>query len=380
VRGVSERFLTTLRGGHVAVFRARVCETFQTGVNPAGTEIPVTGGDVKYSATADVRSTLDLVTATAWPRAASDLLAPYGNEIYVERGLSYGNGQHEWVGLGYFRIDTPEQDQVPDGVVSISGQDRWAGIVAAKFLQPRQFRGTAVRGDLVELLVTEVYPDAVIEWDDVVLRDGTIGRTVVAEEGRAETLRDFITSLGKVGYFDHRGVFVIKTPPAVSGAPAWTIDAGRNGVLVEMSRGLTREGVYNAVVATGEAADTTAPPRAVAYNLDPNSPTYYRGRFGPVPRFYSSPFMTTTAQCLNAAKGLLRQQLGLPYQVDLSSIANPALEPYDVLRVRYPKRSRSRSLRTETHVVDEITVPLDPAEPVAMKTRQRQIELIGDEA
>jgi hypothetical protein len=377
MRGVSDRFLSTLRGSHLAVFRARVCDTFQTGVTPTGVEIPVTGGDVKYSATAAVRSTLDLTTSASWPRTATDLVTPYGNELFVERGIAYGNGQNEWVGLGYFRIDTPEQDQAPDGPVSIAAQDRMAGIVDARFLTPRQFAGTLTRGALVALLVTEVYPAAVIEWDDTAVRDGLVGRTVIAEDDRAAALQDFITSLGKVGYFDHRGVFVVRTPPSVAGAPAWTIDAGRDGVLVEMARSLTREGVYNAVVATGEAGDTTAPARAVAYNLDPRSPTYYLGRFGPVPRFYSSPFLTTNAQCQTAAEGLLRQQLGLPYQVELSAVPNPALEPFDVVSARYPKKSRSRSLRTETHVIDEVTIPLELAQPVKLKTRQRQLELIG---
>jgi hypothetical protein len=48
-----------------------------------------------------------------------------------------------------------------------------------------------------------------------------------------------------------------------------------------------------------------------------------------------------------------------------------------VLGVAYPKTSRSRALLTETHVVDEATVPLTPDEPVKLKTREQQTELIG---
>ena len=383
MRAVSAKFLETLRGSHLAVFRARVVTPGfpYIGTDPPGTEINITGGDVKSSATAQVRSTLSLTTDTAWPKTATDLLAPYGQEIYVERGIAYGNGQREFVGLGYFRIDTPEQDEVPDGEITISGQDRMAGIVDAEFLAPRQFPGTWTNGQLVEALIWEVYPNgAIIEWDDTDVRDDTVGRTVIAEDDRAGTLRDLVTSLGKIGYFDHRGVFAIKTPPSTTGAASWTIDAGRDGVLVQMSRGLTREGVKNAVVATGEAGDTTAPARAVAYNLDPTSPTYWLGSFGPVPRKYSSPFITTNAQALTAATSILRQYLGLPYQVALSSIANPALEPYDVLAVRYPKTARSRTLRTEKHVIDEVTIPLVPTSPVTLKTREQQAELIGDTA
>lgn len=377
MRPVSAQFLETLRGAHLAVFRARVCTTYQTGTNPTGTAVGIEAGDVKSSATADIRSTLSLTTSEPWPQASTDLLAPYGNEIYVERGIAYGNGQREFVGLGYFRIDTPEQDETPDGPVTIAGSDRMAGIRDARFLAPRQFAKTLTRGQLVTTLITEVYPAAVIEWDSTVVRDGTVGRSIVAEQDRAATLKDFITSLGKVGYFDYRGVFVVKTPPPVTGAAAWTVDAGQGGVLVQMSRGLTREGVCNAVVATGEAGDTTAPARGVALNLDPTSPTYYRGRFGPVPMFYSSPFLTTNAQALAAATALLRKQLGLPYQVELTSIPNPALEPYDVVAVKYPQTSRSRSLRTETHVLDEVTIPLTPGAPVKLQTREQQNDLIG---
>lgn len=377
MRAVSPQFLETLRGSHLSVARARVCTSFQSGTNPPGTEIPVTGGNVKASATANIRATLDLSTSQAWPTSASSLLVPYGQEIYVERGISYGNGQREFVGLGYFRIDTPEQDEVPAGEITISGSDRMAGIVDARFLAPRQFASTLTNGQLVTTLVTEVYPAATITWDDTAVRDDTINRTIIAEEDRFGTLKDLVTSLGKIAYWDYRGFLVVKTPPSVTGVPQWTIDAGEDGVLINMSRGLTREGVYNVVVATGEAGDTTAPARGVAYNLDPASPTYYFGPFGPVPRFYSSPFLTTNAQALRAAQTLLRQQLGLPYQVELSSIANPALEPYDVLGVKYPQEARSRNLRTETHVIDTVTIPLTPKGPLTLGTREQQQELIG---
>lgn len=377
MRPVSAKFLDTLTGSHLAVFRATVCETFQSTTTPTGTEIEIIGGDVTSSASSVIRSTLSLTTSQSWPRLASDLLAPYGNELYVERGIAYGNGQREWVGLGYFRINTPEQDDTPDGPVTIQGTDRMAGIVDARFLAPRQFASTLTRGNLVSTLITEVYPSASISWDDTAVRDATVGRTIITEDDRSGTLNDLITSLGKVGYFRYDGVFRVETPPDITGAPEWTIAAGASGVLVQMSRSLTRERVYNAVVATGEAGDTTAPARAVSYNLDPDSATYYNGAFGPVPMFYSSPFLTTNAQAQTAADSLLRQQLGLPYQVSLASIANPALEPYDVIQVRYPKQSLSRTLRTETHVIDQVTIPLTPGGAVTLQTREQQTQLIG---
>lgn len=376
MRSVSDSFLSTLRGSHKAIFRARVCSTFQTGTDPVGVEIPIISGDVTSSATTDIRSTLQLTTSEEWPRLASDLLAPYGNEIYVERGIEFGNGLREWVGLGYYRINNPEQEETPNGPVDISASDRMAGIIDARFLYPRQFPSTATRGSVVNTLVREVYPSALTEWDDAGLRDGALGRTIVAERERFATLHDLVTSLGKIGYFDHRGIFVVRTANTVTGTPDWTVDAGAGGVLVKMSRAITREGIYNVVVASGEATDTRPPSFAAVADLSPTSPTRYGGRFGPVPRFYSSPFITTTAQARDAASVLLRKSLGLPYQVSLEAVPNPALEPDDVIRVRYP--SGPLSLRSEVHVIDTVTIPLDVGTPVTLRTRKQYGETIGD--
>lgn len=378
MRAVSDRFLRTLRGSHTMVSRALVCTTFQTGTTPAGTEIPIIDGDVLSAATSDIRATLNLTTSYEWPRNESGLLAPYGNEIYVERGIEYGNGQREMVGLGYFRINTPDQDEIPDGPIQITAVDRMAGIIDARFLAPRQFAAALTRGQVVQTLIAEVYPGAVIEWDSPAVRDAAVGRTITAERDRYATLRDLLTSLGRVGYFDHRGVFKISVPPTVTGTPSWTIDAGRNGVLVKMSRQITREGIYNAVAASGEATDTTPPVWAAVADLSPTSPTRWGGRFGQVPRFYSSPFITTVDQARSAASLILRKYLGLPYQVNLEAIANPALEPYDVVEAKYPRRTRSLSLRSEQHVLDTVKIGLAPESPVVLQTRKQYGEQIGD--
>lgn len=379
MRNVSTRFLAALRGSHRDVFRARVCTTFQTGTSPTGTEIPILSGDVQASAASDIRSTLSLTTEWPWPRRADDDLAPYGHEIYVERGIAYGNGNKEWVGLGYFRINAVSQSEVPEGAIEIDAADRMAGVIDARFLTPRQFPSTWTREQLVHTLVTEVYPDATIQWDDSGAAAATTGRNIVEERDRFKVLKDLITSAGKIGYFNHQGVFVVKTPQPLTGAPVWEVDAGRQGVLVEMSRAITREGIYNVVVASGEATDTTPPVTAIVADIDPTSPTRYGGPFGPVPRFYSSSFITTRDQASIAAASLLRTSLGLPYSIDLSSIANPALEPDDVIAVKYPKNSHVvQSLRTEKHIVDSVTIPLDPDNPVQIETRKQYGDTLGD--
>lgn len=378
MRPVSARFLSTLRGSHKVVFRAKVLTTYQSVVDPTGIEIPIVGGDVKSSSATAIRSTLNLTTSFKWPQDAVDLLAPYGNEISVARGISYGDGQSEMVPLGIFRIETCEQDEVPTGSITLTASDRMSGIIDARFLSPRQFPSTATRGQVVDALIKEVYPLAVIQWDDTALRDGYIGRTIISEQDRVKTLTDLVTSLGKIGYFDYRGIFVIRTPASLSSDPSWTVDAGHNGVLVNMARSITREGIYNVVVASGEATDSAPPTTAMVADLSRTSPTYYRGRFGPVPRFYTSPFITNSFQARDAAAVLLRKSLGLPYQVNLKSIANPALEPDDVISLAYPSSSSPGALRTETHVTDTVTIPLEASSAVELETRKQYGVEVGD--
>ncbi|MFD6770986.1 DUF5047 domain-containing protein [Micromonospora chalcea] len=369
MRPVSERFLRTVRGSHRMVAEARIVAPGQTGVDPAGTTIPILAGDVQVDGAAQVRSTLDLTTeGTMWPTRVDDLLAPYGNEAFVRRGIRYGNGVTEWVSLGYFRLYTPDQDRVPDGPIRIAARDRMSGIVDGRMVMPRVFPATTTYGQVVTSLVGEVYPWATVEWDDATA-DEQIGRQVIAEDDRYETLNDLVTSVGKVWWWDHRGILVIRTPPPLS-APVWDVNHGRGGVLMSLSRRLTREGVYNAVVATGEGADTARPARAVVVDNDPRSPTFFYGPFGQVPRFFSSPLITTQQQAALAAASMLAKQVGLPYAVDFTMVPNPALEPFDPVRVAFPGRS-------EVHVLDRLTIPLTAEGTLTASTREQTTVLLG---
>jgi hypothetical protein len=371
MRPVSAALLSTVRGSHQMAARARVCTTFQTGTDPDGVEVPIEGGDVELDATADIRSTLDLTTsASLWPDGPDDLLAPYGNEVFVERGVKLGGGVTEWVSQGYFRIQAPEQQDAPHGPGRVAGRDRMAGIVDGRLTTPVQYPASATYGDVVTELVTDIYPAATIEWDDTT-NTQQLGRSVIAEEDRYGFLNDLVTAVGKIWYWDHRGVLVIKDPPD-PGAPVYEVNAGAGGVLIKLDQDLSRDGVYNGVVASGEAADTVAPARAVVVDTNPSSPTVWGGRFGKVPRFYSSPLLTTNAQCASAAASILRQSIGLPYSVEFAAVPNPALEPYDPVRVRYTGRA------ARTHVLEKLTIPLVASEPLTAQTREQTLVILGE--
>jgi hypothetical protein len=377
--GVSDEFLAAVRGSHGVVVTATLCDPpGQTGVTPTGRALRIdanAAGTVTLDADADVRGTLDLTVAEPWPTAldATDL-TPYGAEVFVTRGVEFGNGRIERAALGYYRLGLVEQGDAR-GTIRLTGQDRMGGIVDSRLLTPAQYGAGSTHGAVVELLVEDVYPGAVIEWDDNTAtgRDKPLGRTVTEEEDRYKLLLDLVQSLGKICYFDHRGVLVVQTPPD-PGQPVWQVDAGTNGVLVTLSRALSRDGVYNAVKATGEALDNTPPVVGYAFDVDLASPTRWGGPFGQVPRFYSSPLMTTVAQAEAAAASLLTQSRGLPYVVDFTAIPNPALLPLDPVEVVYPvDLTRMPHVARELHILAQLNIPLGIGGAMTANTRKQTI-------
>lgn len=362
MRPVSDRFLSTLRGSHRMVVRARLVGAGQTGVTPTGTEIPVIAGSVTFDATAEVRASLELTTQWPWPTTAADPATPYGNEVFVERGVVYGDGVREWVSLGYFRIDDLDQEEAPDGLVRISARDRMAGIVEARVLAPAQYPGSTTVAAVFGDLVGGLYPGVPISFD-FPASGTTFGGSHVIERDRYPFLLDIAQSQGKVMFFDYDGSLVVRTAPDPL-TPVWTVNHGRGGVLVGLSRKLTRQGVYNAVVAEGEQGGDAPPVRAVAVDDDPASPTYWLGPFGQVPRFFASSFLTTEAQCATAAQAMLDRARGLPYSVSFAHVPNPALEPLDAVAITYTDR-----VDPEVHVLDKLTIPLTSKAPMTGITR-----------
>ncbi|MGW3992227.1 DUF5047 domain-containing protein [Amycolatopsis sp. NPDC004772] len=362
---MTDTFLATLRGAHRAVFRARVVAPGQTGVSPVGTEIPIIGGDVTFDTTADVASTLDLTTNFDWPGAPTDLGTPYGQEIYIERGVEYGGGTREYVGLGYFRIDTVEQDDAPRGNIKITGSDRMANVRDGRALQPVQYGAGASVGAVLDNAIGAVVPGLVSVYDWSAYSQ-TLGSDHIMDTDRLKFVKDIVAAYGKVAYFDYEGRLQVKSRPDPKASPVWTINHGRDGVLVTAKRQISRDGVYNAVVASGEPVGSAPAVLGIAYDVDPTSPTYFNGPFGRVPMFYTSSFLTTNDQCYAAAVAKLQAATGLPYIVTLGAVPNPALEGWDVVAVTY-----SDTDNVETHILDRITYSLSVDGAMGIDTRKQ---------
>lgn len=362
-------FADIVSGSHTARFRCVAVNGFQTGDSPTGTDLRLIDGEVELDATADIRGAGSVTLAEPWPRVRNRSLSVFGAEVFVARGVDLGASGTLWAPLGYYRISENEQGDAAKSPVSLTLDDRMATIIDSRFMAPRQWlQGTSV-GDIVDEVVLEIYPQAQIVYDDDSYLS-ELGRSLIAEESRYEVLTTLADGLGKVVYWDGEGQLRFESIPDED-TPIWTVGAGYKGVMVDSKRSLSRDGVYNAVVVIGEGADEMTPVRAVAFDAQESSPTFFGGPFGQVPRFYNSPFITTQFQAENAAVNLLRQSLGAPYDVGVSAVPNPALKPYDVIRVVYNDGTR------ELHIVEKVSIPLTNDASLDVSTRQSTIVHVG---
>lgn len=379
MRPVSATFLPSVRGSHRMIARARLVAPGQTGTTPTGLAIPggdpdgllpINAGDVTTDMTADVQSTLALTTLYPWPADPFAAGTPYGQEIYVERGIEYGLGTREWVGLGYFRLDEVGQDRAPHGPIAITASDRMAQVRDARNISPQVFGAGSSVGACIDIVVQQALPGAVTDYGTWDAYGATFATAHVMGDDRLPFLQDLLAAYGMYAYFDYRGVYTVRPVPDVKkSSPVWTIDAGRNGVLVEMKRKISRASVYNVVVARGEPVGELPPVQGIAYDNNPSSPTYALGPFGVIPTYYSSSFMTTVDQCTAAAAAQLAKATGLPYVVSLGSVPNPALEGWDVVTVDNGHNN------PETHVLDRITYGLTPEAGMGLDTRKQFLEV-----
>jgi Domain of unknown function (DUF5047) len=368
MRPVSTRLLNTIRGSHHMSARARIPDSFQTGVEPTGTEIEVFNGDVTFDSDADVQASLDLLTDGEFSQ--NSILAPYGSEAFIERGVFFGDGSVEWVSLGYYRLDITNQDEVPVGKIRLTGKDRMVGIRDARLTEPREYISGTDYEEIIMDLVLDVYPDAEFDFDNA---PGSlfISRKHIVERDRYAFIKELATARGKVVYFDHRGFFVSKDLPDVS-TPVFTVDHGAYGVKISESREMSREQIYNGVVAFNDGADNNKPVRALIVNADPASKTYWYGPFGKIPRFFFSPFINTQVQAASAATKILKDALGLPYRIDLSMVPNPGLEVRDPIKITsLDEQDRIQSIRT-------LRIPLTADTPMTGTTKEKTTETIGE--
>lgn len=368
---VSEDFLAAVRGGHTLSTRLTIIET-------SGTESDLTieDGSVTLDGPSQTRASLslDLTPDNPVPDLPGDLLAPYGNEIQVERGVRFDDGTDELVPLGRFRLDETDSNSDRGGLtIALTAFDRSVKLIEAVM----ENSGSIARGtncaDAILSLIDQVYLDCpynTAEFDAITTTLPLL--TYGAGDDRWDLCRGIAEAAQSSLYFDGTGTLRL-LPLAIGSSLAYEIVEGDGGNLLDMGKNWGREDACTRVVVLAEGSGDE-PVRGEAIDDDPNSPTWHGGPFGRKTFEWSTEYITgaTTADIQAAAdqvaQNILDLKRGTAQRINFSSIHNPALEPFDVVRL-----TRTALGVDENHVLDSLTFPLTREGTMTGETRLSRV-------
>lgn len=335
--------------GQVTVEKGRACrrECTVTIVDPDGSLVP-----------SDIR----------------DLLHPMsGNQFRLHRGLYDLAGQYPLLyPLGTFVLNRPRIVDTGDSLtIQITGQDRAKIVQEGRLTDTLTIPSGTNYSTAIQTLVETAYP--LVAPSFMGTTRTTPQLVFDAQTDPWDAASQMANALGAELFFDAYGYCVLQAETLAGQTliPIAEYVEGDTAMLLDLSKDLDTEQSYNWVVVTGEHADLAAPVRAEAYDNNPSSPTYVEVSGGLVvagrkkPRFYSSPFITTTAQAQESADAILARSKGTVENIELSAIVHPGLNVNDPILVR-----RERVAVDALYLVDQVTIPLKWDQPMQVATRR----------
>lgn len=334
------------------------------GPTGGGLVVPISGGSVVCDARSQTRRTAQVEVADPklWPDNPLDVLSPYGAELALDYGLVLSDGTTEWIPLGRFALteNSRSQPTTGGGALSLQLADRSRVVADDRFTTTQQTRsGATVVAEITRLIQDTLGSVAVVD------RTGSTKVAPlleIAKERWSDGVEALATAIAAEVYADPVGDFVIRPQPTLADPVVWRVPRGARGILISRSDKLLREAAWNQWVVSGQRSDGTSPVYAVTTDDDPDSPTLFRTGFKRT-RYYSSPLLTTVAECQAAGASLLARYKGGGAQVSLQALVNPALEAGDVIGV--PRAGGD----DEVYIVDRVTVPLGPGGVQQIDTR-----------
>lgn len=340
---VTDAFLAAVAGSHTAEVQ---CQVWYGG-QQVGTVEPL-GGSVTIDRGRDTRRQLNGVTVAdpdrvLVPATPTSLLAPYGQQLRVFRGVA-----GELAPLGVFRIIKTTADSA--GTIAVEADDLSTVVRRNRWVAPWQVTAVDAADAIIDILT-----DRFDEVEHAIVSTGyTIGAGVLEAGSESDPWRDAQEIARSAGYelaFGPDGVARLYAPATTDGDATITYPAG--SVVLSAVREIDGDTAYNGVIASGEASSLASPVSGEAWDEDPASPTYRYGPFGEAPRFLVSPFITSEDQAQAAAESLLAQVTGSAESVTWTQIVNPALDVDDVVDLTVDEVQLAARL-----VIDTLEVPL----------------------
>jgi hypothetical protein len=293
-----------------------------------------------------------------YPRTEADLLAPFGNELRVFRGVRLGDGSTPYV-WQVFRGRIRDVAKSSRSCM-VTAADRANDVVDVGFVSPMNSDpANTVNAEFVRL-VSDALSDATFGTSD------TFGKTMEPltwEFDRGSALDEMARSVGAVWYPLADGSFVIRRFPwAVATDPLLTLTDATGGTVLDWTARRSRDSIFNVLTVTGERLNGDPPVHATAQDDVPGSPTDINGNFGVRSRLERLQTPSTQGGAQSAAEALLRTYVAPTEEWTLQMVPDAALELGDVVTLALDGR-------LVTQVVTGFTLPLDLSGSMTVSTR-----------
>lgn len=389
MRAVSAAYLRAQAGSGNTIVRVRPCNPTvrdASGYIAASSGVgalPVIGGELVLDGTADLRMRTEGLTLApywpdtgqdgrnssglystfgpgvspastvrpgqpVWPLDAKAPFTPYGKLLLIEFGTELGGGNVEYARAGYVRVDSIDQQDEPDGPITVETSDLSAFLQDSGMVVEITYPASTTMQAIFEGLVISTggwrgMPDGFITSDidlDPTFAASTLGAKRTTEGDRLGFLAALVADRGYAMWWDGRGKLVVR-PPSDPNAPVLDI-GGPNDLatpLTQSGRSITREGVANVVIADQSGITGTPGVRSIRYwNPGGNNSAMDVFPFGFVTANWSSPLIVDQTSADAAAATRLSNLVSLPDQRRARHVVNGSIEPGDWCRV-WPRGS-----------------------------------------
>jgi hypothetical protein len=274
-------------------------------------------------------------------------VAAYGQRLRISFGVQTGFGT-EWIKRGWFLVTGSQLDQ---DTVTVNASGLLALIDEAKFVAPFEPSGTfssTLRGLVEPALTVSI---------DGALADRSVPVGFQWDTDRLAGLFELLDAWPATAHVDENGVLVVTKPPTVLTPVASLTDAA-GGTVIRWQGLASRDGGFNIVVCKGEDSSGNQI-IGTASDVDSNSPMRISGPFNPlpVPFEFSSPLMSTVAQCRAAAATILeRKRRTATRKITARMVPHPGLQIGDAVTVTGPE------LDSATATIEQMVLPYNPIE------------------
>jgi hypothetical protein len=247
--------------------------------------------------------------------------------------------------LGVFGISRPEVSDTPSNItLRLEGYDLSRAVRRNRWVTPYQIASGTPLDEALQDAIISRYPSAQFNFANVATTLPAVSWGLEVDNDPWDDMIKLAKDYSHQLYVDATGLFSLRPiPDAMTTAISHSFIEGPDCTMTSVSRSFDDEPGYNGVVGRAEGDHLATPLRSEVWDDDVNSPTYYLGDWGKVPRFFTTGILSTQDQLDDAVETLLREELRTEQSAAISAVPDPTVDAdqvHELVRGRSKVRGR----------------------------------------